>query len=190
MKERTQVIVQRTAAVVLLVGLGLIVIPQLISDIPEDEPVEVEEAEFTPADSIPAPSEPQAVPELGLDPEEYADLTAPEIDPPATEAVVVGSSSVALAEQTLPDLSDEGTAQAWSVRLGIYGNAENIENLRKKMDALGHHVYERPLQSSDGRPLQVVLAGPFLTLQEAEQALEVAKNEMSISDARIVDYRP
>ena len=76
--------------------------------------------------------------------------------------------------------------QAWSVRLGLFGESVNAETLIAELLSEGYRAYSDLLSTSQGA-LTAVFVGPVLTRAEAE----ALRNELSTSfnlDALIVDF--
>ena len=76
--------------------------------------------------------------------------------------------------------------QAWSVRLGLFGDSANAEALITELLAQGYRAYSDLISTTQGE-LTAVLVGPVVTRAEAESL----RNELSTSfnlDALIVDF--
>lgn len=90
------------------------------------------------------------------------------------------------APQQFPELGIDGLPQAWSVRLGLFGDSANAEALITELLAQGYRAYSDLLSTTQGE-LTAVLVGPVVTRAEAESL----RNELSTSfnlDALIVDF--
>lgn len=68
----------------------------------------------------------------------------------------------------------KATGQGRYVQVGSYAEAGNAGRAIRQLQALGLPVAKSPLRSG-GRQLQVVLAGPFASSAEAQQALRAAR---------------
>ena len=85
-----------------------------------------------------------------------------------------------------PELDLEGLPQAWSIRLGLFGDSANAETLIADLLNQGYRAYSDLLTTAQGE-LTAVLVGPVLTRVEAE----ALRSELSSSfnlDALIVDF--
>jgi DedD protein len=111
-----------------------------------------------------------------------------------TEAAVVVVDAIAVdtsgTEQELsaefPELNLEGLPQAWSVRLGLFGDSANAETLIAELLGQGYRAYSDLLKTTQGE-LTAVLVGPVLTRVEAE-ALRIELSSNFNLDALIVDF--
>lgn len=86
----------------------------------------------------------------------------------------------------LPALNSVGLPQAWSIRLGLFGDSANAETLITELLSQDYRAYSDLLTTSQGE-LTAVLVGPVLTRTEAE----ALRSELSASfnlDALIVDF--
>lgn len=105
----------------------------------------------------------QAPPEA--DTAEPADTEMPEI---AAEDEPAAAPPVDTAETTSTEarLDEQGLPEAWTVRLGSFGNRANADALVRRLIAADHKAYLRPVQSGE-RTLNGVFVGPVLTRSEA-----------------------
>jgi len=85
-----------------------------------------------------------------------------------------------------PGLDVSGLPEAWSVRVGAFGNASNAANLLQRLTDGGHRAYTRPVSSS-GRQLTAVFVGPLISRQEAQGVLAQVKTDYDLS-GMIVRY--
>lgn len=85
-----------------------------------------------------------------------------------------------------PGLDVSGLPEAWSVRVGAFGNASNAANLLQRLTDGGHRAYTRPVSSS-GRELTAVFVGPLISRQEAQDVLGQVKTDYDLS-GMIVRY--
>ncbi len=103
------------------------------------------------------------------------------------DAIAVDASiTVPETSAEFPELGLEGLPQAWSVRLGLFGDSTNAETLIADLLNQDYRAYSDLLTTAQGE-LTAVLVGPVLTRVEAE----ALRNELSIRfnlDALIVDF--
>ena len=64
-------------------------------------------------------------------------------------------------EGTLPQLGVDGLPTGWSVRLGLFSNADNAAVLLERLQNAGYRAYIREIESDDGL-LRGVFVGPWL----------------------------
>ena len=67
-------------------------------------------------------------------------------------------------DETLPQLGEDGLPSGWSVRLGLFSNADNAEILLERLQEAGYRAYMREVESHEGR-LRGVFVGPWLDRQ-------------------------
>ena len=85
----------------------------------------------------------------------------------ATAAVTEVSGSVPAytrQDETLPQLGEDGLLTGWSVRLGLFSNADNAAVLLERLQKAGYRAYVREIESDDGQ-LRGVFVGPWLNRQ-------------------------
>lgn len=110
----------------------------------------------------------------------------------ASESSTAPSNTVAEADSTTsasnnePGLDVSGLPEAWSVRVGAFGNATNASNLTQRLTEGGHRAYTRPVNSS-GRELTAVFVGPLISRQEAQNVLTQVKSDYDLN-GMIVRY--
>ena len=80
--------------------------------------------------------------------------------PDATESVPARTGH----EGTLPQLGVDGLPTGWSVRLGLFSNADNAAVLLERLQNAGYRAYIREIES-DGGQLRGVFVGPWLNRQ-------------------------
>lgn len=105
---------------------------------------------------------------------------------PVAAALAEVSANAANAGSDVPGLDVSGLPEAWSVRVGAFGNASNASNLTQRLSEGGHRAYTRPVSSS-GRELTAVFVGPLISRQEAENVLNQVKNDYELN-GMIVRY--
>ncbi|MEC7893970.1 MAG: SPOR domain-containing protein [Pseudomonadota bacterium] len=62
---------------------------------------------------------------------------------------------------TLPKLGVDGLPTGWSVRLGLFSNADNAAVLLERLQNAGYRAYIREIESDEGQ-LRGVFVGPWL----------------------------
>jgi len=67
-------------------------------------------------------------------------------------------------EKTLPQLGEDGLPSGWSVRLGLFSNADNAAVLLERLQKAGYRAYIRQIESDEGQ-LRGVFVGPWLNQQ-------------------------
>ena len=67
-------------------------------------------------------------------------------------------------DETLPQLGEDGLPSGWSVRLGLFSNADNAAILLERLQEAGYRAYMREIESEEGL-LQGVFVGPWLDRQ-------------------------
>ena len=85
-----------------------------------------------------------------------------------------------------PLLDAEGLPQAWSIRLGLFGDNVNAETLISELLEKDYRAYADSVITSQGE-LTAVLVGPVLTRFEAE-ALRAELSSSFNLEALIVDF--
>lgn len=68
---------------------------------------------------------------------------------------------------TVPAFGLDGLPEAWSIRLGIFGERANADALMKKLLADDYKAYSRPVPTSQGAAMTGIFVGPVLTKAEA-----------------------
>ena len=64
-------------------------------------------------------------------------------------------------EGTIPQLGVDGLPTGWSVRLGLFSNADNAAVLLERLQNAGYRAYIREIESDEGQ-LRGVFVGPWL----------------------------
>jgi DedD protein len=67
-------------------------------------------------------------------------------------------------DETFPQLGEDGLPSGWSVRLGLFSNADNAASLLDRLQEAGYRAYMREIESDEGR-LRGVFVGPWLDRQ-------------------------
>jgi DedD protein len=88
--------------------------------------------------------------------------------------------------EELPMLDSEGLPQAWSVRLGLFGDGANAEALITDLLSQNYRAYTDSMPTSQG-DLIAVFVGPVVTRNEAESLRVELSNSFNV-DALIVDF--
>lgn len=102
------------------------------------------------------------------------------------EAPAPASDVASTTNNDEPGLDASGLPEAWSVRVGAFGNASNAANLLQRLSDGGHRAYTRPVSSS-GRELTAVFVGPLISRQEAQGVLGQVKTDFDLN-GMIVRY--
>lgn len=105
---------------------------------------------------------------------------------PANVAEAGDAMSAASSEDDVPGLDASGLPEAWSVRVGAFGNTTNASNLTQRLTEGGHRAYTRQVSSS-GRQLTAVFVGPLISRQQAQTVLEQVKRDYELN-GMIVRY--
>lgn len=82
------------------------------------------------------------------------------VEPEVSELI----SAHARQEETLPQLGEGGLPNGWSVRLGLFANADNAAVLLERLQKAGYRAYMREIESDEGQ-LRGVFVGPWLDRQ-------------------------
>ena len=67
-------------------------------------------------------------------------------------------------DERLPQLGEDGLPNGWSVRLGLFANADNAAVLLERLHNAGYRAYMREIESDEGQ-LRGVYVGPWLDRQ-------------------------
>ena len=67
-------------------------------------------------------------------------------------------------DETFPQLGEDGLPTGWSVRLGLFSNADNAAILLERLQEAGYRAYMREIESDEGL-LRGVFVGPWLDRQ-------------------------
>lgn len=105
------------------------------------------------------------------------------------DAVAVNNTDAVQANEQaeeLPALDAEGLPQAWSIRLGLFGESANAETLVAELLSQGYRAYTDSVSTSQGM-LTAVLVGPVLTISDAENLRTELSANFNV-DALIVDF--
>jgi DedD protein len=102
------------------------------------------------------------------------------VAPPAVEEAPAQSTSE-------PALDAAALPEAWTVRLGSFGNRANADALVARLLAADHKAYIRPVMSGDVA-LHGVFVGPVLTRNEAAALSTELKRAFQINDAIVQRY--
>ena len=176
---------QRLVGAIVLGCLAIIFLPILL----DGEGVTPPAMNTSIADSPPFPEpleiEPQR-PEIISDtlPEPAAE-TEQRVE--VVDAVPVGQQQASdNEEEERPALDRQGLPQAWSIRLGLFADPENAENLVNRLLNADYEAYSEVVLREQGE-LNAVFVGPVLTRAEAESLRgELAENFQL--DGIVVDF--
>ena len=83
-----------------------------------------------------------------------------DVEPEVSESVPAYTGQ----EKTLPQLGEDGLPSGWSVRLGLFSNADNAAVLLERLQKAGYRAYIRQIESDEGQ-LRGVFVGPWLNRQ-------------------------
>ncbi|MBQ86336.1 MAG: hypothetical protein CMQ16_08010 [Gammaproteobacteria bacterium] len=83
-----------------------------------------------------------------------------DVEPEVSESVPARTGQ----EGTLPQLGEDGLPTGWSVRLGLFSNADNAAALLERLQKAGYRAYIREIESGEGQ-LRGVFVGPWLNRQ-------------------------
>ena len=85
-----------------------------------------------------------------------------DVEPEVSESVPADTDQ----EETLPQLGEDGLPSGWSVRLGLFSNADNAAVLLERLQKAGYKAYIREIESDEGL-LRGVFVGPWLDRQQS-----------------------
>lgn len=141
-------------------------------DLPLDA---VEEAEAEPQlETVTLPSQDYAQVTLNGKPAEVERTTTPI----PTETTTVARGNPALTEQ------------AWTVRVGSFGQVNNANALSQKLQDAGFRTYTRQVTNRNGVLLTSVFVGPDLRQSELEQQLTTLRELTGVAQLRVSSYQP
>ena len=184
---------QRVVGTVVLLALALIFLPLVLdgdgnyqptvsSRIPETPIVEfmpepVAERPVIDSDSFPGEPE-QPITETPLDApsaDEVAVQPVPEQEIPPTVVLEEGPAA-----ETEPALDARSLPEGWSVRLGVFSNAVNAENLTRRLLDNGYRAYSREIPGAQGL-VTGVFVGPLVERAEANQLKDQLQSEFQLA---------
>ena len=114
--------------------------------------------------------------------EEYAQVTlngdSVEVASTATDAATTSRGNPALTEQ------------AWTIRVGSFGQVSNANALVQKLQDAGFRTYTRKVTNSNGVQLTSVFVGPDLRRSELEQQLTALRELTGVEQLRVSNYQP
>jgi DedD protein len=181
---------QRLVGTIVLGALALILIPLLLDGEGVEPPpmsATIPPAPVIDTAPLPQPERPEILADASLPevaPTADALAAAPEsppaptVEPTSTAAETTdtitattpeesnATAAVPAADSGEPQLNARGLPEAWTVRLGSFGDRANADALVKRLVAAGHKAYIRPVPSGQGT-LNGVFVGPVLTRNEA-----------------------
>lgn len=82
------------------------------------------------------------------------------------------------------------TEQAWTIRVGSFGQASNADALVKKLQEAGFRTYTRQITNSSGVQLTSVFVGPDLRRSELEQQVAALRELTGVEQLRVSSYQP
>jgi DedD protein len=163
-----EVIKQRLVGTILLGCLAIIFLPILL----DGEGISQPEMNVRIPEAPPFPEPLQILP---LRPAIISD-TLPDMNEAESLMVSAGSEDSSVEQQAasivdatpaLPMLDARGLPQAWSVRLGLFADAENAQNLLNRLLSQEYRAYIEQVARDQG-VLSAVFVGPVLTRDEAD----------------------
>ncbi len=174
---------QRLVGAIVLGCLAIIFLPILL----DGEGVSPPEMNTRIPESPPFPEPLEIEPERPL-------IITDTLDDTETEQEQVASSEdsspqaapVVDAVPAQPALNAEGLPQAWSVRLGIFADNDNAQNLVNRLLGQNYRAYSENVSRPQGN-LNAVFVGPVLTRAEAESLREELAAGFGL-DGIIVDF--
>ncbi|MEX0963428.1 MAG: SPOR domain-containing protein [Pseudohongiellaceae bacterium] len=115
--------------------------------------------------------------------EEIAAASDAGTDSQATEEpddVVEITESQAIFSREVPQLSDAGLPQGWSVRLGSFSDAQNASTLVSRLQEAGYKAYTRAIPSNQGS-LTGVFVGPWLDRGQVNEYQQKLQEEFALA---------
>ena len=70
-----------------------------------------------------------------------------DVEPEVSESVPAYTGQ----EEMLPQLGEDGLPSGWSVRLGLFSNADNAAVLLERLQKAGYRAYIRQIESDEGQ---------------------------------------
>ena len=170
-----QAMKQRLLGTLVLGSLALIFIPLLLDGegiSPTASIAAIPPEPNISSNQIAAPQAPRIItPVDTLTPEETATAAAIELPVPSEIILQDDQLDTALANNnassSTPVLGVDGLPEAWTIRLGIFGERANAETLLRKLLDADYKAYSRPITTSQGAAMTGIFVGPVLTRTEA-----------------------
>jgi DedD protein len=173
---------QRLVGAIVLGCLAIIFLPILLDG----------EGVSTPEMNIVIPAAPAFPEPLEVEPQRPVVLSdTPDIlieteEPVEVVDAIPVNDTEARNQQELPGLDAEGLPEAWSIRLGLFGETANADTLVNELLRQGYRAYTNLMSTSQGN-LTAVLVGPVMTYTDAESLRTELSNNFNV-DALIVDF--
>ena len=178
---------QRVVGTVVLLALALIFLPLVLDGDGNYQPTINSRIPYTPVvDFMPQPVPERPV--IDADTLQQAQaVAAPEVAIPTNSAAQSGAAQPS--EQTPqesqeiasgPALDELGLPEGWSVRLGVFSNTENAENLTQRLLSAGYRAYSREMPGAQGI-VTGVFVGPQVERIEANLLKEQLQDEFQLA---------
>ena len=103
------------------------------------------------------------------------------------------TTAIETADTPIPEVSRGNpalTEQAWTIRVGSFGQVSNASALQNKLQEAGFRTYTRQITNSNGVTLTSVFVGPDLRRSELEQQLATLQALTGVDQLRISSYQP
>lgn len=132
--------------------------------------------------------------EVPLDAAESSDESAALPSQDYAQVTLNGDTVEIEGTRTPPPVASRGnpalTEQAWTVRVGSFGQVSNANALVKKLQDAGFRTYTRQITNSNGVQLTSVFVGPDLRRSELEQQLAALRELTGVEQLRVSSYQP
>lgn len=160
---------QRIVGAIVLISVALILWPVLFSD--AAGPLVDRRSQIPPVPkfekfSVAEPVRPvgiKPVPETTLETEEPVDLAPMSVEQkplPKTADTLTTAAAKALAQK--PTLGSRGLPEGWLLQVASFGNGNNAEDLKAKLQRQGYKAFTRTIKTAGGEVVRVYI-GPKLT---------------------------
>lgn len=174
---------QRLVGAIVLVALGVIFIPMLLSSDPPgvgmlatNIPPERVVLDSTPIEVVAPPhSAPEPLPARPV-PLDLADLLPTQPNPPVQESVAADAKMQPSPTSESVAAAPAGDSAAWVVQLASFTQEANALALKDKLLARRHHAYVEAVEAN-GSTLYRVRVGPEVRRQSAERLRDQLKRE-------------
>lgn len=179
MKPETK---QRIVGTVVLLALALIFLPIIFDGQGSyQSPVSSRIPEAPVISILPEPVQSRPVIIADTLPEEVVEEPTQAAEPQVevSEEVVVSEPEPTFTRE-IPTLADSGLPQGWSVRLGSFSDAANVENLVNRLQSAGYKAYTRELGDEQDR-MTAVFVGPWLERERVEEYQEALQDEFNLT---------
>ncbi len=182
---------QRIVGTVVLLALALIFLPIIFDGNGSYQaPVSSRIPEAPVISILPEPlqSRPVIVGDIEPNPTTSATNSRSDITDTATVEVPVAeltdivevTESEPVFSREVPQLTNSGLPQAWSVRLGSFSDADNADKLILRLQAAGYKAYTRSIESEQGS-LTGVFVGPWLDRAQVNEYQQKLQQEFNLA---------